>query len=346
MIHPIYKSGLLLLMAAGCSGGIKYTVSGSDPFLEQYNNQYVYLLDSQEWDILDSAMIQDSGFCLEGSLPEEHEVYAYIGKSMDAIQISENFFIENGDITAENVYDGMFTFKGTPINDRYIELQRRIQNAGDDMDKGLEIISKTISENPDILGVSLLCDNFLSMGGTRPEAEKLLAGFPEELRNGNALSSFAKELSAIKADKGMHYADISGKGTDNMDMTLMSAVKDNGKGYLLLDFWATWCGPCLAEIPVLKELYSSYGNKGLSIFGVSFDSGKKKWEKFIHDNGILWTNIIIDIPENGPRETQAWQDYGLEGIPWNYLIDCSTGMIIDKNLFGDDLQERLAELLP
>lgn len=112
---------------------------------------------------------------------------------------------------------------------------------------------------------------------------------------------------------------------------------------MLLDFWASWCGPCRAEFPNLREAYEKYHDMGFEIFGVSFDSDREAWIGTIDSAGLLWTNVIAE--DGVTRDGAIWQAYGLNGVPWNYLIDAESGMIIAKNLRGKELGEKLEELL-
>lgn len=110
--------------------------------------------------------------------------------------------------------------------------------------------------------------------------------------------------------------------------------------YLLLDFWASWCGPCRRENPHLVKAYQTYHDKGFDIFAVSLDKNRDSWLAAIEKDSLTWTHVS-DLAhwDSAPAKL-----YGVRGIPANFLID-RDGIIVAKNLRGDELQETLNNLL-
>jgi len=112
-----------------------------------------------------------------------------------------------------------------------------------------------------------------------------------------------------------------------------------GKSYTLLDFWASWCGPCRRENPNVVAAYQEFKDKGFDIFAVSLDRDKSAWEKAIEKDNLTWTHVS-DLKY---WESEAANLYGVRAIPANYLLD-SEGNIIGKNLRGEDLHATLKKL--
>ncbi|WP_220417335.1 TlpA disulfide reductase family protein [Dyadobacter frigoris] len=117
-------------------------------------------------------------------------------------------------------------------------------------------------------------------------------------------------------------------------------LSDHFGKYLLIDFWAAWCGPCRKENPNLVNAYQKYKDKGFEVFGVSLDKSKENWLRAIEKDGLVW----IQVSDLKYWHSEPAELYGVRAIPANFLLD-PTGKIIGKNLRGEELHKKLEELL-
>ncbi len=110
--------------------------------------------------------------------------------------------------------------------------------------------------------------------------------------------------------------------------------------YVLLDFWASWCGPCRAENPNVVAAYNRFKDKNFTILGVSLDDDKSEWVNAIEEDGLVWKQIS-DLKR---WQSDAQKKYGLQYIPYNVLLD-PEGNVIASDLHGEALEEKLESVL-
>jgi thiol-disulfide isomerase/thioredoxin len=113
---------------------------------------------------------------------------------------------------------------------------------------------------------------------------------------------------------------------------------------VLVDFWATWCGPCRAEVPNILAMHKAYGSKGFDVLGVSLDQTPEDAQTYIEEQGIPWKSLFPEKEEDRGWANPLAKFYGINGIPTAILVD-QEGKVVDMNARGERLQERLQELL-
>ncbi|MCP5021368.1 MAG: AhpC/TSA family protein [bacterium] len=146
-----------------------------------------------------------------------------------------------------------------------------------------------------------------------------------------------RQREAQAASVGGRYLPFAAESLAGPHVSLSATCEQNK--YVLLEFWASWCGPCRSEIPHLKEAYEHYKAKGFEIFAYTLDDKRADWAKASEKEQLPWIDTGMG------RKSDPTLLYEVTGVPANYLIDTSTGLVIARNLRGNDLGDKLKELL-
>lgn len=352
---------VLLSVLAFTSLSAGYKISGSVTGLRE--GTWLYLRTAKPDKDIDSCRVMNGKFNMSGRIAEKAtQVYLHTSKYTNYV----SFWLENAAIKI-NVKAGEFN-KGTitgsateeeskrldalrkPVDNSLDSLSKVLKNTKDNdtkkglltqidvlQKKGKQIEKDYVKDNPG----SLISVNMLNVYATT-WGKQTTQSLYEKLSPQMKATSYGREISDyIALNKnlkvGDHYADFEQANTAGKAVKL-SQVK--GK-YILLDFWASWCGPCREENPNLVKTYAQYKDKGFAVLGVSLDDNKNYWLKAVTDDKLTWENVA-DL--HGDKNKVALM-YGINAIPNNFLID-EHGVIIAKNLRGKDLDDKLNELLP
>jgi peroxiredoxin len=171
-----------------------------------------------------------------------------------------------------------------------------------------------------------------------PQLEQIANGFDAATEQSQWVKMIQDRVASLKQTAiGQPFPDITLKTPDDKPVSISDYA---GKGkYVLLDFWAAWCGPCRMANPQLVALYNQYRDKGFEIVGISLDQSKESWIKAIKDDNLVWAQM---------SDLKYWQSdaaklYSVSSIPHTVLLD-KDGKIIAKGLHIGELTAKLAEL--
>lgn len=243
------------------------------------------------------------------------------------------------------------TDQAAPLREEMIPILVKTQGKGMDTIKRLQEIQKLMGplsakgEEKEIAFIKSHPDSYVSFdlvqqrgGIIRPKTfEPLFNSLSARLRNTENGKAMAKKLDIVKKTavgvkaRDFSQPDVTGK------MVSLSSFK--GK-YVLLDFWASWCGPCRAENPNVLKAYNQFKDKNFDILAVSLDDKKENWLKAVKDDALPWTQVSDLLG----WKNQAAGLYAITAIPQNFLID-PNGVIIASNLRGEELTKKLGQLI-
>lgn len=356
----VFVAGALTLGA--CSNGQSYKIKGSVDGAADGDTVLIQEVANRALVPIDTAVIVNGEFVFEGK--QDSAVVRYITYMNNDKQYMTDFFLENGNLNAKLGENS--SVNGTTNNDAYQEFkndlyafqkeygaiiealqdtaitkEQKDSKMGELEAKSKEMTGKiaaAIEKNYNNLAGLELVKNF-GYNLSEEEIEPVLNKLDAKFQNDPTVVSLKEHIAKTKATAvGQKYIDFTMQNPEGKEVKLSDYV---GKSkYVLVDFWASWCGPCRAEMPNLVKTYAAYKNKGFQIVGVSLDENAEAWKGAIKSMKMPWPQM---------SDLKGWQCegaqlYAVNGIPFTVLID-QEGVIVEKGLRGEQLDAKLAELL-
>ena len=314
----------------------------------------VYLICSNK--VIDSTTVKDGEFTFNGDASVPQIAYVADAPTVRAAQHSCVVALEPGLLTVFKMSNGDgYYATGSKSNDLITEFNKFEKELSDYYDKHknkkgvMEEVDEKyykklldgIAQYPDRI-YSVYCLKELAYEEDPFVIEKMLGILTADIRKSELWKSINEtNQKKLETAPGRQYMEFS--QTDQFGNVISSkdVMATPGVKYVLIDFWASWCGPCMREVPFLKETYSKYFGKGFQILGVSLDRTRDAWQKAIVDNQMNW----IHVSDLKYWDNEVAKQYSINSIPANFLIEASTGKIVAANLRGEDLEKKIAELL-
>ena len=362
------KKILLLAVAAlglfACSGNqVKYDIKGVNA---PQDGATVFLVDALSSQPIDSAIVADGAFQMKGKADKE----AFLNLNVEGSGWTFMFFNDGVPVKADLSNN---TLSGSDLNNRVTEADLKTDamyrqyNAFVDeisalpeeeqdakMPEYREMFNKlrdcylgVVEDNKDNLVPVAFIRTILSMAGPDKFNELVssdapFASHPYVLDLKRKIDESMAQQKAAEEKKqaviGQKFLDLEEADVDG-NIHKLSEYVGQGK-WVLVDFWASWCGPCKAEMPNVVAAYKNYHDKGFDIVGLSFDREKEPWVKAITEWEMPW----IHLSDLKYWKSIASDVYEVNSIPDNLLID-PEGTVVARGLRGEDLEAKLAEVI-
>ena len=348
------------LMMVACQDKNTYTISGTYDAAAEGDSVSLQLMEGRKLVDLQKVPVVNGKFEFKGVADSVQVALVTIGEAYCQL------FLEPGQIKVALKPDQMAFALGTPNNnayEAYMSDMRALEEEYTEIAQGARNPNLTEAEKANVkqqmdefeekiyqsiknciadnvgndFGLYTLSNNYYyyTPEELAPVLEDYVAAFPANARLQRIKA--ANDLS-LETSVGKQFKDFEMPGVDGTVHKLSEYIAANE--VTLVDFWASWCGPCRAEMPAVKAAYEAYKGKGFGIVGVSLDNNKEAWVAAIANLGIEWPQL---------SDLQGWNCagaklYGVNSIPATVLV-ARDGTILAKNLRGEAIQEKLAELL-
>jgi len=369
---------VLASFAANAQEAQDFTVNGSLQNIALPVNKVFYSYRADGVTVRDSVAPTDGKYSFSGKIAEPLMVTIFVrykndaqGKPIKMFQPRDyaSVFVAPGAVQVSSVDSfSNVKVKGSKAHDAYLSLTEKTKPVNDKMQAASKAYSaayqakdsatmKTLDATFDALDLEMkeVYRGYLATNNNSPIAmyalgqmagwdinpevvEPIYKALSEPARATPSGKAFAEKIvTAKKTAVGAMAMDFTQNDTLDVPVSLSSF---KGK-YVLIDFWASWCGPCRQENPNVVKAFQTYNAKGFTVLGVSLDQpgANDKWIKAILDDNLTWTQVS-DLKY---WDNQVAKQYGIQAIPQNFLVD-PAGKIIAKNIRGEELSSKLATI--
>ncbi|MBB4038281.1 peroxiredoxin [Dysgonomonas hofstadii] len=365
---------LLATVMISCQDKNAFTVEGN--FTENtFEGKTIYLqkidsMEAQSFTVIDSCVIKNNKFKMKGALngeaimgflsvghieaPEEESPMTTIVLEPGTIKVK----FEKKDVTVEgtpknNEFNkvlvtmnkvGTFfeelekagNINNMPLNAEGLDAKAQVEKLQEELLKAnFDFVKANINNKAGqfLFFSSFTPSSFVQF--SKEQVQEIIAAADSTVRNMPNIMTLEKEVNRVVPEVGLPFEDVQLVDMEGSRVALSKYVE--GNKCTLIDFWASWCRPCIEEMPNLIKAYNTYKSKGFEIVGISVDDDRQAWHNAVSTHKMSWIQL-------GDDTRSASAIYAVNAIPHTILLD-KDGVIVAKNLRGKELEDKIAEIL-
>lgn len=365
------KIGLVLVAATflfACKDKTKFTIDGKFDNPGAEKKVYLYGMENNGMNVIDSTTISEKGeFTFSRSAPESDfyrinfgtNEYIILAKNGEVVKLTADINDKNHSykITGAEDADKLTEFNAlkfkyqSKIEDIKANFEKRVAETPDKREQIIQeltpVFTNALNElNQQMINfansntsslVSFYAISLINPAGNEKAMVDYAAKVDPKLKKNPMVANFVSKVEKLKAVQvGETAPDFSIPSVDGKTIKL----SDYRGKYLLIDFWASWCGPCREENPNVVKAYNKFKDKNFTILGISLDKDKQAWQGAIKQDGLIWDHAS----ELKDFEGEVVRLYQIEAIPSSFLLD-PNGKIIARDLRGEELDQFLSKTL-
>jgi len=354
----------LTLIIVSCKDKQAFTLSGTVKNPASIKSVYLLQADSTQISVVDSVKLSEDGkFQFKHFAPYANlyklriggNIFDFIAQNGESIDFttdqndSKHVYEITGSENSEKIKEfnkisDFFGEKNTKVSDDYLAKAEALGKESDSLRNAfMPLFQKNLNDYGTAV-IKFVNDNKTSLAAfyamtslDQDKYEQQLVAYADDLKDSfkdnPGVQHFIHQMMFVKAISVGHKApDFTTMGLDGKPVSL----SDYKGKYVMIDFWASWCGPCRAENPNVVKQYAAFKSKGFNILGISLDVDKKNWQEAVTQDKLTWAHGSDLKRFDGPTESL----YHILGIPANFIID-PQGVIVAKNMRGTELEDFL-----
>ena len=337
-------------LMVGCTGKSSFTLKGQ---FQDFEGSMVWLISSGQ--AIDSVASADGSFYFKGKAPIPSIAYVANARSTREARQRCMFILEPGNMTMNKVFgeSEQYSVAGTTSNyllmaheseehslEEYYEINKDKEGIDEQVEERYNNLLLKGAAHTDVL-FGLYCLSDLSYEQDPVKTQQMLETFTPAMKKTKLWNDInERNIKKLATVPGKQYMEFSQTDANGVIISSKDVLADPANKYVLIDFWASWCGPCRQAMPQVISIYQQYHDKGLGIIGISLDEEKEAWTGAVKELGMTW----VQVSDLKGWDNAAARAFGIRAIPHMMVLD-QEGRIIKDDIRPSELEALCADKL-